>query len=126
MFLPIDAEELAALRAESALTLAGSAIVMRRTAPVSDGRGGTASTMASVGTVTCLLQPKMIHGRPSEDTTGGDQLGTTTEWHALLPYGTGVQQGDQLIIGGITYDVADHNAERSIPIYDDVLVTRVL
>lgn len=111
------------MRAEAVLTLTGSAAVARRTAPLPDGRGGTAATVTTVTTVSCLLQPVAVNAQAAEGAEG-QQLAATTRWRALLPYGTGVGPGDQLIIAGVTYDVLDDNEARGIPIYDDVLVVR--
>lgn len=124
MFLPFSSDELAAMRAEAVLTFTQTATINRRQAPIQDDRGGTEGTLSSAGSVACLLQPIKIFADQNEDTSGGDQLGTTSQWHCLMPYGTGVVEGDTLTIDGATYDVLGTNSARGIPIYDDAVVTR--
>ena len=123
MALPVSADEIASMRATAELTLTGSAALVRRTAPLANGRGGVADTVETVDTVSCLLQPVAVNAQ-GEASSEGDREDAKSRWRVLMPYGTGAVPGDELHINGQVYVLIESNAERGIPIYDDVLAIR--
>ena len=82
-------------------TLMPDTVEIRRKSRVSDGEGGYTSTWATVETTTGRYQTA-----GARELEIASHLANAVEGTITLPFGTDVQETDQLIRAGITYNVS--------------------
>jgi SPP1 family predicted phage head-tail adaptor len=99
MMNPIDAAELAALRAELA-TLLPDTCVISAGSLTPDNMGEVATTWTPAGTVACRIDPI----KAGEQVEGG-AVQPYSRMRVTLPYNAAVTSASRLTIGGVNYAV---------------------
>lgn len=112
--VPINASEIASIRAEVQGAWPDQATVLLRSSPVSDGRGGRTYTFAAQPPVACRLSPVPFEvRREAEGAPEADRVASVRTWQILLPYGTAIGTDDRVQVNGRTYEVLGQNGNRS-------------
>lgn len=94
---------LSSLRALADQFRPDTAVIQRATETTSGD--GTVTTWATVATVTCRVSRV---GQGGNEQTGGDTSITAIGQRRIkLPPGTDVTPRDRIVVGGVTYEVAD-------------------
>jgi hypothetical protein len=107
----LSTDELTQMRADAATTL-GDTVDIKRPSLTNDAYGGVSLAPSTVATgVACRVVPY------SSKNAGMQILSERPEgvmmWTVVMPYGTSVQSGDQLLYGSRTLDVIDVDSPRS-------------
>lgn len=110
----LTAADLAAMRADQAAWLVGTAVVQTRV-PTSDGAGGFDETWAASGTVAC----RVSYLASQTSIGGGDQVrGAAVRdiapWTVTLPHDADVSSSDRLVVEGRVLQVVAVAAATSI------------
>jgi hypothetical protein len=99
--------------------------IARADATASDDAGGASDTNASDASVACAVVPH--DALPSED-VAGDRLTGEMRWDVLMPAGTDVAIGDQVVVttqGDRTLEVIGVAGPRTIEVLRKVRCTEV-
>jgi hypothetical protein len=91
--------------------LLGESCVIERTQATSDGMGGSTSSWIAAGTALCNVAP--IKRTGGDGFLVGDQLQEPADRVITFPAETDVRTGDQLSIGGRTYQVSELREPRT-------------
>lgn len=75
---------------------------IQRVTTVSDGRGGTTTTEATIGTVRCALD---VSGMSGSEYVAGSVESVNLPYVITMPYGTDVTEQDTIDVGDRTFAV---------------------
>lgn len=118
----LTSDQLDAMRETLEASLPETARIMRLSL-VANGKGGQTEESDEVEEVAARLEP--LNERREESTFGG-RLGSVVAWIITLPYGTEIQQADQLVINGRTFEVTGVKGGRTYEISTRVECREIL
>ncbi len=119
--MALDASELASIQADLAEQVCDKTCVIQRSAKSPDGLGSKTETYSTVVTTKAGMQ------QPSSGLLSNYayRLESLNAWHVLLPYGTNVLEGDQLLIEGQVLNVHVLLDPHSVPGLTPVLAAEL-
>lgn len=117
----ISPQEMAQIRADVANVACDLSCTVQRKTVISDGMGGKSETWATVTTCKAAMKQPTVGMLQNYDFLIGD-LAT---WLVQVPFGTGVQRLDHLIINGETLVVQVELTPRSYSVMDTYLATEI-
>lgn len=117
----ISASEMAQIRADVANVACDLPCTVQRKTTTNDGMGGTSETWATVATCKAAMKQPTVGQLQNYDYLIGD-LAT---WVVQVPFGTGVQRLDHLLISGETLVVQVELTPRSYSAMDTYLATEI-
>lgn len=101
--LALTTGELTQMRTTIRTILPGSAIVHTAT-EAGDGSGGVIQTFAAAGTYAARLMPEALRG---DELNRGAAMREVSPWILTLPRATTIDEKDQVVYSGVTYEVIE-------------------
>ena len=118
----LSAAQIATMQAISQTLTMTTPCTISRKAEVSDGAGGQTDTWNTVATTVCSVAPALATDNEEIQEL---RLGLVSGWIIGLPVGTDVTILDRIVANGITYEVNNIRAPRTIQIAVDCVCSRV-
>lgn len=106
--MSLSSQQLAYMRRVKAGFQTGTAVIQRSTGTQSES-GYPEDNFAAVGTVACRILPL---SRQAQQMVANQELGRSY-YTASLAYTATVRDGDRIVAGGVTYEVAQIDNDRT-------------